>query len=162
VTTVPERPTDEEIARWQRWFAIECNNRAWQIAESEARTPAQTEEMLNAAHAAALYWNSVGTDLNAARAKMLLGHAHGLAGIAPLALRYAKESFDYFSSHESPDWEVAFAHAVMAGAAHAHGDRALHERHYREAARLGEEIADAEDREVFMRCFRQVPRPSVA
>lgn len=156
---MPDSPSKEEISRWQRWFAIECNNQAWQIAESEERTPGQTEEMLHAAHAAALHWSKVGTELNAARAKMLLGYAHGLAGNGLLALRYARESLDYFISHDSPDWEVAFAHAVMAGAARAQGDRALHERHYREAARLGDAIADTGDREIFMRSFRQVPRP---
>jgi hypothetical protein len=155
--TVP--PSDEEIARWQRWFAVEFNNRAWQLAESAVRTPSETEEMLHAAHAAALHWSRAGTPLHVARAAMLLGHAHGLAGNGRLALRYATASFEHFSSHDSPDWEMAFAHAVMAGAAHAYGDPAMHEKHYREAARLGDAIADDEDRAIFMRSFRQIQAP---
>jgi hypothetical protein len=28
----------EELAKWTRWFAIECNNRAWRLAEAEERS----------------------------------------------------------------------------------------------------------------------------
>ena len=88
---------------------------------------------------------------------MLLGMAHALAGDGPLALRYAMSSFNYFNEHPAPDWEQAFAHATLAAAARAAGDTALHAEHYAEAARLGGVIAAADDREVFLRTFRQVP-----
>lgn len=88
---------------------------------------------------------------------MLLGMAHALAGDGPLALRYATSTFNYFNEHQAPDWEQAFAHATLAAAAHAAGNVELHAEHYREAARLGEAIAGAEDRDIFTRTFRQVP-----
>ena len=152
-------PSQEEISECQRWFGIECNNRAWRLAESPSRTPEETEEMLHAAHAAAWHWSQVGTPLNAARARMLPGHAHALAGCGTLALDYATSGLAYFTAHESPDWEVAFAHAVMASAALASGERPLHAHHHGEAARLGNAIEDADDREIFMRTFRQIPAP---
>lgn len=157
-----DQPSDEEIARWQRRIAVDSNNRGWQLAELAERTPSQTDEMVHAAHASALLWRRIGTDLNAARAHMLLGQAHGLAGDGALALRYAKASFDYFTAHECPDWEIAFAHAAMACAAHAAGEQALHDVHYREAKRLGEVIAEAEDRVVFMKTFCRIPSPKQA
>lgn len=154
---VTERPSPEDIARWQKWFAIACNNRAWALVEQQSRTPAETHELLHTAHAAAWHWSRVGTELNGARSEMLLGFAHALAGDGPLALRYAMSSFNYFNEHEAPDWEQAFAHAVLAAAAKAAGNAELHSEHYSEAARLGDAIADPEDREVFMRSFRLVP-----
>ena len=45
----------------------------------------------------------------------------------------------------------------MAAAAHAAGDTALHAEHYSEAARLGDAIAATENRDIFLRTFRQVP-----
>jgi len=57
-------PSLDEIARWDRWFAVEMNNRGWELAEQAERTPEETEEMLHAAHAAAMHWARVGTDLN--------------------------------------------------------------------------------------------------
>jgi len=152
-----ERPSPEEIAKWQKWFAVSCNNRAWTLVEQPTRTPSESHEMLHAAHAAAWHWTRVGTDLHEARAQMLLGFAHALSGDGPLALRYAMSSFNYFNEHEAPDWEQAFAHATLAIAAHAAGNTPLHAEHYAEANRLGGAIADAEDREVFLRTFRNVP-----
>lgn len=154
-----ERPSVEEIAKWQKWFAISCNNRAWELCERDQRTPAESHELLHTAHAAAWHWARVGTALNEARAHMLLGMAHALAGDGGLALRYAMSSFNYFNEHEAPDWEQAFAHATLAAAAAAAGQCELHAEHYAEARRLGEAIASADDRAVFMKTFKQVAVP---
>jgi hypothetical protein len=86
--------------------------------------------------------------------------AHAFAGDGPLALRYAMSSFNYFNEHEAPDWEQAFAHAVLAAAAAASGNPELHAEHYAEAARLGSSIADSAEREVFERTFVHVPQPA--
>jgi hypothetical protein len=153
------RPSPEEISQWQKWFAVACNNRGWELVEQPQRSPADVHEMLHAAHAAAWHWARVGTELNEARANMLLGMAHALASEGPLGLRYAISAFNYFNEHEAPDWEQAFAHATLAAAARAAGDMDLHREHYSEAERLGAAIADLEDRAVFMRSFVNVPKP---
>ena len=156
---VSERPSADDIATWQKRFAVVCNNRAWQLVENAHRTPSEMHEMLHAAHASAWHWARVGTALNEARGHMLLGIAHGLASEGPLALRYAMSAFNYFNEHEAPVWEQAFAHASLAAAAKAAGNPELHREHYAEAQRLGEAIAAPEDRAVFLRSFSQVARP---
>lgn len=155
--TTPGTPNPEEEARWRRRFAADANNLAWSLVELEQRTPAQTDAMLDAAHASAHLWSAIGTDLHRARGQMLLGIAHGLAGNGALALRYAGACLDYFLDHECPDWEIAFAHAGMACAAAAAGDATLHAQHYAHARRLGDAIADPEDRAVFMKTFERIP-----
>jgi len=156
---VSERPSADDIATWQKRFAVVCNNRAWQLVENAERTPSDMHEMLHAAHASAWHWARVGTALNKARANLLLGMAHALASDGPLALRYAMSAFNYFNEHEAPDWEQAFTHAALAAAAKAAGNPGLHREHYAEAQRLGEAIVAPEDRAVFLRSFSQVPRP---
>lgn len=155
-----ETVSPEELTRWRRWFAVECNNRAWKLAEATSRTPAEDEEMVHNAHAAALHWGEVGTELNWKRAAMLLGHVHALLGDGRRAMRYAQEAFDYVMARESPAWEVAFAHAVLANAACAAGERELHARHYEMAHAEGTALPDAEERAIFEAMFRAVPRPS--
>jgi hypothetical protein len=115
--------------------------------------------MIDAAHAAALHWGKIGTERNAALAQMLLGHAYAVAGQGGIALAHARRYFEYISSNHSADWELAFAHAILASAAHAAGDGDTHAQHYREAARIGEALADPEDKEIFMGTFRRIPRP---
>jgi hypothetical protein len=159
IAAVADRPTPEDIARWHKWFAVSCNNHAWQLVEQPLRTPSEVHEMLHAAHAAAWHWARVGTALNEARAQMLLGMAHALADNGALALRYAMSSFNYFNEHEAPRWEQAFSHATLAAAARAAGNRELYVEHHAEAARLGDAIGDPDERAVFMRSFAQVPAP---
>jgi hypothetical protein len=53
---------------------------------------------------------------------MLLAQAHALAGQGKSAYGYAIEMHDYFVTRaETPDWELAFAHAIHAHAAFAAG-----------------------------------------
>lgn len=155
-----ETVSPEEAARWTRRLAIECNNRAWRLAEAEGRTAAEDEEMLHCAHAAALHWSRVGTELHQARATMLLAHVHALRGKGESAMDYATQSFTYVASHDSPPWEVAFAHLVLANAAAAAGKRDLHAKHYGIAKALGASLPDEEERAIFDAAFRGVPMPA--
>jgi hypothetical protein len=152
-------PTREDVATWRRRFAVEANNKGWSLVELADRTAGQTDEMLDAAHASAHLWSEIGTELNRARGYMLLGFAHGLAGDGNLAKRYARMSLDYFTAHDCPDWEIAFAHAGMACAASAVHDAAMHAGHYAEARRLADRIANPEDRAIFMKTFDRIPAP---
>lgn len=90
---------------------------------------------------------------------MLLGHVHAALGAGRTALVYAQQSLDYLAAHEPEQWEIAFAHAILAHAAFAAGDAALHRRHYAKALELGRAIADPEDQEIFFNTFNLIPRP---
>jgi hypothetical protein len=147
----------EDIARSHRWHAIECNNLAWELSCLPKRSPIQDEEMLNAAHASAFHWAQVGTELNHARAKMLLGQVYAVLEQGNTALHYAQQSYDYLTTHEPPDWEIAFAHAILAHAAFATRDHRLHQQHYAKAKELGAAIKDSEDREIFFKTFNTIP-----
>jgi len=157
---MPPELCQEEVAKWDRWFAGEANNVAWTLAETTGRTAQQCYEMLHAAHAAAYHWGRVGTDLHKARCEMLLAQVHALLGSGVLAMEYALRSQTFVCAHDSPDWEVALMHAVLANAAFAAGNMSLYDEHYALARRLGEAIADAEDRAIFNSTFSQVPVPS--
>jgi hypothetical protein len=115
--------------------------------------------MLDAAHASAFHWAIAGTELHRARARMLLAKIHAVLGHAEMAMAYARDSNAYVLSHDPPDWEAAFAHAILAHAAFAAGDADLHRSEYTAAHELGEAISDPEDRDIFLRSFAAVPRP---
>jgi hypothetical protein len=157
---MPDKVAPEELAKWNRWFAVECNNRAWRLSEASTRTASENDEMLDCAHAAALHWGKVGTELQRARSTMLLAHVHALLGFGPSAMNFAKVSFDYVCSHESPAWEVAFAHAVLANAAAAAHDRENHVKHHAIAQSLGNVLPNAEERAIFNATFRVIPVPA--
>ena len=155
-----EANNEQDVATWLRRFAVESNNRAWQLSEAEARSSAEDQEMLEAAHAAAYHWRKVGTAVHAARADMLLAHVHALLGHGAIAMPYAQASFASVTSRESPDWELAFAHAVLANAAFAAADAPLHAHHYALAQKIGSGLANAEDRTIFEATFSRIPDPN--
>jgi len=136
------------------------NNRAWRLAEAPSRTKAEDEEMLKAAQAAAEHWGKVGDELERVRAAILLGQVYALLGDGTQALHHAREAFAYVTEHEdTPGWQVAFAHAVMANAAAANGELSLHQTHYQRAKTLGSALTDDDERALFEATFRTVPVP---
>jgi hypothetical protein len=67
-SVMTEKPSPEEVVRWQRRLAGQANNRAWSLSEQASRSAAEDEEMLNAAHAAMYFWSIVGNANNQAHA----------------------------------------------------------------------------------------------
>jgi len=155
---MPHTPEDNDPLKWHRYFAIECNNRAWDLSTS-TRSPEDDEEMLNVAHASALHWQIAGNELNHMRACMLLAEVHALRGLGDTALLYAHRMERYFLNRETPDWEVAFTHAILAHAAFAAGDLALHRRAYADAVVAIEQIAEEAERKIVVQTFEHIPAP---
>lgn len=154
-------PEDLQPASWHRYFAISANNQAWTLAEqpADARDPLA---LLDAAHASAWHWQVAGNTLNHMRATMLLAQAHAAAGLGASALRYAETMRRYFLGEAAtPDWEIAFTHAIHAHAAQAAGEAALHREAFERAEQAIAAIADPEDKAVVQKLFDQIPRPAV-
>lgn len=152
---IPESTNPED---WHRYFAIENNNRAWELA-AQSRTEEEDREMLNSAHASALHWNVVGTELNHMRAKTLLAEVHALLGFGSSALAYVEEVREFFLNRDSADWEIAFLHTIHAHAAYVAGEFDLHGSAYAEAVRTIEAIVDEEDRKIVLSTFNLVEEP---
>ena len=152
---VPEKP---EPGLWHRYFAIECNNRAWDLTTA-SRNAHDDDEMLNAAHASAFHWQIAGNELNHMRATMLLAEVHALRGLGRTALAYATAMRDYFLNRSTPDWEIAFTHTIHAHAAYAAGERDLHRASYASAVEAIAAIANPKEREIVEQTFAHVPRP---
>ena len=155
---MPLSPSDSDLQDWHKHFAVQANNRAWELSVLE-RTAEQDQEMLDAAHASAWHWSAVGTELNRMRATMLLAEVHALLGLGASALRYAEEMRTYFLGRETPDWELAFTHVIHAHAASAAGAVDTHRVAYQAAKIALQAIADDEDRAIVNKTFHQVPVP---
>jgi len=157
---MPHLPETADPSAWVRYFAIEANNRAWQLASKPKRSDSESLEMLNAAHASSYHWNSVGTDLNRIRASYLVAEVHALLGFGATAMSLATDVIAYFHDNDAPNWERAYIHVIHSHAAAAAGDTDAHAASYAKAEAAIECIADAEDRRIVEETFAQVPRPA--
>ena len=152
-------PEDADPNNWHRYFAIEFNNRAWELAEKSSRTQEETLDMLAAAHAAALHWKVGGTDLNRMRARTLLAQTCALSGMGELALQLAEEVRSYFLSRDTECWELVLVYSVHANAAAKAGDTKKHAESYEAAQTALAGLSDDNEREIVIQTFRQVPCP---
>lgn len=154
-----EPPVASEQQDWHREVAMQCNNRAWALSV-QPRSAAEEQEMLTAAHTSAYHWARCGTELNRMRATMLLAEVHALLGHGATALRLATEMRSYFLARgETPDWEIAFTHAIYAHCACRAARTEAHRAAYDAAVAAIAAIADDEDRRVVAQTFEHVPVP---
>jgi hypothetical protein len=151
---MPTPPFD--LPQAHRWFAVEFNNRAWELVEKDGRSADETQEMLHAAHAAALHWKAIGTPLNDQRAENLLATAYLKAGRAEPALRHAQRCLALSEQNAAAGSETPFDRATALGcAACAHklaGDANEAERLMALAKTAGGKL-DTDDRLVFANLY---------
>jgi len=148
-----EPPFDKEQAN--RWFAVQLNNRAWDLLEAAQRTDAECDELVHVAHASVYHWLRAGNAVNQARAMCLLGNAYSALERGPEALRYAGQCVELTEKHAADvaDWDFAFAYDCQARANAAAGNRPEAESLKSKAAEYGQRIADADDQKFFDQWF---------
>lgn len=133
-----------------RWFAVECNNRAWDLVEKAGRTVEETQDMIHTAHTALWHWRQIGTEINHLRALCLLATAYLSADDPPAAVRYSEQCVAL--SDRIGDKQTTFDRATAYGcAARAHGPQVTT---YREQADwLATQLTEEHEREVYARLY---------
>ena len=138
-----------DTGKIHRWFAVECNNAAWDLLENP-RTAEQDLELLHLAHASAHHWAQGGDEINRARAQCVVANAHAALGDGSAALRHAKLCIALTEGNDkSTDWDLAFAYDALARATAAAGDSAKAAELTDKARALGDAIAGEGDKNIF-------------
>jgi hypothetical protein len=149
---MPEAPFD--LPQAHRWFAIECNNQAWDLVEKPGRSAEETERMIRLAQAAAYHWDAIGADLNRQRAENLLATVYAAADVPKAAVYYAERCLSL--SLKNAKEETPFDRAAALGcAARAHalaGDAAQAKR-LRTLAKAASDAMENEDRGMFEKLY---------
>lgn len=144
---MPHPDLAPDMQAWHRQLAMLCNNRAWQLSIQD-RSVAEDREMLTVAHTSAYHWALIGNELNRMRATALLAEVHALLGHGITAMALATQMRDFFLARtETPDWELAFTHAIYVHSA------------YQAAVAAAAVIAEDEDRRIFNESFQRIPVP---
>ena len=128
VPTPPKPPVLEPATH--RALGIGLFNRTWELFETEDRTPAQDDEMIDTAHASAWHWRQVGNAANLARAHWLLSRTYAVLGRAEPSLHHARralavveaggeglEDFDFPGAAEAMARALALSGDMAAAAA---------------------------------------------
>jgi hypothetical protein len=148
-------PDPEHLAKMHQYFAVECNNRGWELAELASRSAEETEELRNNAHAAAFHWSKVGTPVNEMRARLLLAEVAAHEGKGEEALLLATECCRFFR-REGTEWDRAFGTLELAYAQAVCSNGKEVAPLLKEASSRAEQLAEKGDREFFTQCFERI------
>ena len=142
----------------QRQLAADCFNAAWALIEKPDRTPADDDEMVHCAHAAAYHWHNVGTAANRARGEWQCSRVYAILGRAEPALDHARRCLEIVeaSPAEMEEFDLPAAYEALARAHWVAGDLDESRRY----AELGREatakIADEDDRKIIEADFATI------
>lgn len=139
-----------DVDKAHRWFAVELNNRSWDLIEAKARTAQEDQLLIHTAHASTYHWLQAGTPLNHQRALCLLANAYNAVGDYAPALRYAQGCLELHgkNSQQATPFDEATAYECLARAQAGLG-KADQARRHKQLARAAAEKLEAADREVF-------------
>ena len=138
---------DEAADKARRSMAISFYNQAWDILDSDDRSPGALNELIDCAHASRHLWRGVGGVEQAAIGEWLVSRSYATAGMGAEAVRHAALALQLAeSSADLADWLLPSALEGMTRAELiANGREAANAWHARALTAL-ESIADPEDR----------------
>lgn len=134
-----------------RQMAIELFNLTWDLMEKPDRTPAETDRMINAAHASRYHWEIAGEAVNIARGEWQISRVYSVVGRVEPCLYHAERCLQVTLENDLVDFDLAFAYEAMARACHLSGDLMETAKFFTLGQEAGEKIKKEDDREYFFR-----------
>ena len=131
-----------------RQLGVDLYNYTWTLLESENRTRADDDELLNATHASAYHWSraaGVGPQ-NAARSQWQISRVNAVLGRGGAALYHAERCLELCTENGIGDWDLAAAYEAVARAHKVAGNDAEFHRNLELGREALAQIADEEDR----------------
>jgi len=134
-----------------RQMAIELFNLTWDLMEKPDRTPAETDRMINAAHASRYHWEIAGEAVNIARGEWQISRVYSVVGRVEPCLYHAERCLQVTLENDLVDFDLAFAYEAMARACRLSGDLMETAKFFTLGQEAGEKIKKEDDREYFFR-----------
>ncbi len=133
-----------------RALGIALFNHTWTLLEKPDRTPAETDEMIHAAHASRFHWSRADAveTVNLARGEWQCSRVYATLGRGEPALWHARRCLAYNEAAGAGDWDIAAAYEALARANAVAGDPAAAADWKARAIAALDGIADQDDRDL--------------
>ena len=133
-----------------RALGVALFNHTWTLLEKADRTPAETDEMIHAAHASRFHWGRAQDSVpaNLARGEWQCSRVYAVLGRGEPALWHARRCVAINEAAGVADWDIASAYEAMARASGVAGDRDAAAEWKAKAVAALDGIADQDDRDL--------------
>jgi hypothetical protein len=145
--------SEERQSDGHRQFSVECFNGVWDVLDQSERTEAETELMIDMAHASRYHWQMRDDVMprNLAVGSWQLSRVYSVAGRLRAATRYAQESLDLCTSNGLSPFFTGYALEALTRASFLRGDSEAAGVTYAAAKDAAMLIEDEEDKAVLLR-----------
>jgi len=160
---VPDQAADpgELDAATHRRLGVDLFNHTWTLIEKADRTPAETDEMIHAAHASRYHWSKAGTTANLGRGEWQCSRVYATLGRGEPAVWHARRCVEYSEAAaavgEAESWDVPSSYEAMARALAVAGERAAAEEWRSRARAAVAAISEPEDRQIIEQDLATLP-----
>lgn len=144
-------------AQLHRRLAAELFNRVWVLLEQPSRSPVEDDTMLHAAHASRYHWGEIGEPVNLVRGEWQVSRVYAVLQRPEPALWHARRCLELCQQHSIADFDLAFAYEAMARAHAVAGQHDATASYVQLARQAGRQIAQQEDRDVFLADLATIP-----
>jgi len=150
-TPTTDALTDLDAAS-HRALGVALYNHVWTLLETADRTPAQTDEMIHAAHASRFHWSRAeGSEpFNLARGEWQCSRVYAVLGRPEPALWHGRRCVALCEEHGIGDFDIAFGWEAIARAEAVAGNRQAAAEALGRARSLAGDIAEDEDRDLLL------------
>lgn len=150
-------PTIINEAAAHKKFAVDCFNRIWTLLGKKARTSDDNEMLIHLAHTSLYHWLHAGTPLNEQRGEWMLSRVYTVLEDRDKSLHHARRCLALTERHGFKDFDLAYAYEAMSRA-YALNRLPVECRKYLDLARkAGEDIAEKDDRDLFLKDLSSEP-----
>ena len=147
-------PDDQQV---HRRLAAELFNEVWRLLEMPSRDQEDDDRMLHASHASRFHWGEIGEPVNFARGEWQVSRVYSVLGRVEPAFFHARRCLEICGAHGIGDFDLAFAYEALARASAVAGLADEAARYAELACQAGEQIAEADDRELFFADLATIP-----
>jgi hypothetical protein len=144
-----------------RKLAVDLFNHVWTLLEKPQRTVEEDDEMVHAAHASRYHWGVVGKPVNLARGEWQVSRVYATLNRPEPALYHARRSLEICQQNGLGDFDLAYAYEALARASSIAGYVASSRRYIEFALQAGEQIAEQDDKELFLSDMKTIEVPDI-
>lgn len=140
-----------------RLFAVNCFNQIWTLLGKKNRTEADNRLMEHLAHTSLYHWLQIGKSINEQRGEWMLARVYTVLENKAQALQHAERCLKLTKEQDLKDFDLAYSYEAMARAHALNGNQKEYKNFFSLAEKAAMQIAEKEDREIFVSDLNSEP-----